>query len=73
MLVFVVFDTCKVCPFSEGFYIIDAKSKPYSVTIKSTEHKGQEVFQSSEKFKGKVKSRYKLEAENSELKNTCMM
>ncbi|WP_163103551.1 IS1182 family transposase, partial [Peribacillus alkalitolerans] len=43
------FDTekCKVCPFREGCYTEGAKSKTYSVTIKSTEHKEQETFQNS--------------------------
>jgi len=39
------------------------------VTIKSTEHKDQEAFQNSEEFKKKAKSRYKIEAKNSELKH----
>ena len=39
------------------------------MTINSTEHKDQEAFQNSEEFKGKAKSRYKIEAKNSELKH----
>ena len=39
------------------------------MTIKSTEHKDQEAFQNSEEFKEKAKSRYKIEAKNSELKH----
>jgi len=39
------------------------------VTIKSTEHKDQETFQSSDEFKEKAKTRYKIEAQNSELKH----
>jgi hypothetical protein len=39
------------------------------VTIKSTEHKVQEAFQNSDEFKEKAKSRYKIEAKNSELKH----
>ena len=60
---------CKICPLREGCYREGAKSKTYSVTIKSTEHKDQEVFQNSEEFKEKAKSRYKIEAKNSELKH----
>jgi transposase len=60
---------CKVCPFREGCYTEGAKSKTYSVTIKSTEHTDQEAFQNSEEFKRKAKSRYKIEAKNSELKH----
>jgi len=62
-------EKCKVCPFCEGCYTEGAKSKSYSVTIKSTEHKDQEAFQNSDEFKEKAKSRYKIEAKNSELKH----
>ncbi len=61
--------TCKVCPFKEGCYKEDAKSKTYSVSIKSTEHKEQQAFQESTYFKEKSKERYKIEAKNSELKH----
>ncbi len=44
-------EKCKFCPFREGCYKEGAKSKTYSVTIKSTEHKEQEAFQNSEEFK----------------------
>ena len=60
---------CKICPLREGCYREGAKSRTYSVTIKSTEHKDQEVFQNSVEFKEKAKSRYKIEAKNSELKH----
>jgi IS5 family transposase len=60
---------CQVCPFREGCYKEGAKSKTYSVTIKSTEHKDQEVFQNTEAFKELAKTRYKIEAKNSELKH----
>lgn len=46
-----------------------AKSKSYSVSIKSDEHKAQMEFQESERFKSLAKERYKIEAKNSELKN----
>src|SRR3954451_6232242 len=62
-------EKCKVCPFKEGCYKEGAKSKTYSTTIKSTEHKDQEAFQNTEEFKEKAKSRYKIEAKNSELKH----
>lgn len=62
-------EKCKVCPFREGCYKEGSKSKTYSVTIKSTEHENQEAFQNSEEFKEKAKSRYKIEAKNSELKH----
>jgi hypothetical protein len=60
---------CKVCPFRDGCYKEGAKSKTYSVSIKSTEHKEQEAFQNSEEFKEHARSRYKIEAKNSELKH----
>lgn len=62
-------EQCKVCPFREGCYKEGAKSKTYSVSIKSTEHKEQEAFQNSEEFKELARTRYKIEAKNSELKN----
>lgn len=39
------------------------------MTIKSTDHKDQEVIQNSEEYKEKAKSRYQIEAKNSELKH----
>lgn len=62
-------EKCKVCPLREGCYAEGAKSKTYSVTIKSMVHKEQEAFQNSEEFKEKSKSRYKIEAKNSEIKH----
>ncbi|WP_047155550.1 IS1182 family transposase, partial [Aneurinibacillus tyrosinisolvens] len=62
-------EKCKRCPFREGCYKEGAKSKTYSVTIKSNEHSEQEKFQESEYFKEKAKERYKIEAKNSELKH----
>jgi transposase len=62
-------DKCKVCPFKEGCYKEGAKSKTYSVSIKSAEHTEQMAFQESEYFKTKAKERYKVEAKNSELKH----
>jgi hypothetical protein len=62
-------EKCKVCPFRNGCYKEGAKSKTYSVTIKSTEHREQEAFQDSEGFKTLAKVRYKIEAKNSELKH----
>lgn len=60
---------CQVCPFREGCYKEGAKSKTYSVTIKSTEHKDQEEFQNTDAFKELARTRYKIEAKNSELKH----
>lgn len=60
---------CKSCPLKEGCHKEGAKTKTYSVTIKSDIHKSQIEFQESEYFKSKAKERYKIEAKNSELKH----
>ncbi|NRF89427.1 transposase, partial [Paenibacillus frigoriresistens] len=60
---------CKRCPLREGCYKEGAKSKSYSVSIKSDEHSEQMAFQEREDFKAKSKERYKIEAKNSELKH----
>ena len=62
-------EKCKVCPIKEGCYKEGAKSKTYSVSLKSTTHKEQASFQETEEFKTKARNRYKIEAKNSELKN----
>jgi len=63
-------EKCKVCAQRVGCYKEGAKSKSYSVTINSKEHKDQIEFQKTDYFKEKLKHRYKIEAKNSELKNT---
>lgn len=62
-------EKCKVCPFKEGCYKEGAKTKTFSLTIKSNTHLEQEAFQETEEFKKMAKERYKIEAKNSELKN----
>lgn len=62
-------EKCKSCPFQEGCYKLGAKTKSYSVSIKSEEHTKQIEFQNSEHFKERAKERYKIEAKNSELKH----
>jgi transposase len=62
-------EKCKRCPFNDGCYKEGAKSKTYSVSIKSNEHSEQAKFQKTEYFKEKAKERYKIEAKNSELKH----
>lgn len=62
-------EKCKRCPLKEGCFKEGTKSKTYSVSIKSTEHREQAQFQESEYFKEKAKERYKIEAKNSELKH----
>ncbi|MGD6880083.1 transposase, partial [Bacillus infantis] len=53
-------EKCKVCPLREGCYQEGAKTKSYSITIKSTEHLDQEAFQETERFKTLAKTRYKI-------------
>jgi transposase len=62
-------ELCKRCPMKKGCYKEGAKSKTYSVSIKSSEHLEQMAFQETEYFKEKAKERYKIEAKNSELKH----
>jgi hypothetical protein len=57
------------CPFKDGCYKEGAKTKSYSVSIKSYVHTEQIKFQESDYFKEKSKERYKIEAKNSELKH----
>lgn len=62
-------EKCKHCSHKEGCYKDGAKSKTYSVSIKSNEHTEQIKFQESDCFKEKSKERYKIEAKNSEIKH----
>lgn len=50
-------ERCKRCPLREGCYKEGAKSKTYSVSIKSTEDVIQRDFQESEFFKKALKER----------------
>ena len=62
-------EKCRSCPLKEGCYKEGAKTKTYSVSIKSELHQEQIAFQETDYFKEKAKHRYKIEAKNSELKN----
>lgn len=62
-------EKCKICPLRDGCYKDGAKSKTYSVSLKSEAHTEQFAFQQTEDFKRLAKERYKVEAKNSELKN----
>jgi IS5 family transposase len=63
-------EKCKHCPKKEGCYKDGAKTKSYSVSIKTNTHLQHIEFQESEYFKEKSKERYKIEAKNSELKHS---
>lgn len=60
---------CKVCPNREGCYKEGAKTKSYSVSVKTNSHKEYIEYQENEEFKSKAKERYKIEAKNAELKS----
>lgn len=62
-------EKCKTCAHRDGCYKPGAKSKSYTVSIKSDAHKSQMEFQETERFKSLSKERYKIEAKNAELKN----
>ena len=62
-------EKCKSCTLKEGCYKDGAKTKTYSVSIKSDLHQEQISFQETDYYKEKAKHRYKIEAKNSELKN----
>ena len=62
-------EKCKACPLKENCYKPGAKTKTYSVIIKSEIHQRQKAFQETDFYKEKIKHRYKIEAKNSELKN----
>ena len=59
---------CQCCSKREGCYKPGAKSKTYSVPIKTDEQQQQIEFQQTERFKEKATERYKIEAKNAELK-----
>lgn len=61
-------EKCKVCPLKEGCYKDGAKSKTYSVSIKSELHQEQMAFQETDYYKQKSKHRYKIEAKTVNLK-----
>lgn len=61
-------EKCKVCPLRDGCYQDGAKSRSFYVTLKSSEHQEQMAFQETDHFKQLSRTRYKIEAKNSELK-----
>ena len=63
-------EKCKVCALREGCYKMGAKSKSYSITIKSDTQTEQMAFQETTEFKEIYRNeRYKIEAKNAELKH----
>ena len=62
-------EKCKRCPFKDGCYKADAKTKTYNVTIKKDVYVKHMDYMNTEEFKSLYKERYKIEAKNAELKN----
>ena len=62
-------EKCKHCPFKDGCYKEGAKTKTFSVKIKSDIHIKQMDYMETEEFKELYSERYKIEAKNAELKN----
>lgn len=62
-------EKCKTCARREGCYKDGAKSKTYSIPIKTEEQNRLMEFQKTPEFKAKTRERYKIEAKNAELKH----
>ncbi len=60
-------EKCKLCPLKENCYKPGAKTKSYTVSIKSDLHQEQMEFQETAYYKEKSRLRYMIEAKNSEL------
>lgn len=58
---------CKTCPLRENCYK-NTQSKTYSVSIQTDTNKYQKDFEKTEYFQKNIKTRYKIEAKNSEMK-----
>ena len=62
-------EKCKHCPFKDGCYKENSKTKTYSVKIKDEVHIQHMDYMKTEEFKNLYHERYKIEAKNAELKN----
>ena len=62
-------EKCKRCPFKDGCYKEGAKTKTFSVKIKSDTHIKQIDYMETDEYKELYSKRYKIEAKNAELKN----
>lgn len=58
-----------MCSRREGCYKPGAKTRSYSVTIKTGQQPRQVEFQKTDEFRRLSRERYKIEAKNSEMKN----
>jgi hypothetical protein len=68
ILYFFNVEICKSCPMRQGCYKEGAKSKTYSVKIKTDTHTAQMDYMKTDEFKELYAERYKIEAKNAELK-----
>lgn len=62
-------EKCKHCPFKDGCYKENSKTKTYSIKIKNETHIKHMDYMETEEFKNLYRERYKIEAKNAELKN----
>lgn len=62
-------EKCKHCPLKAGCYKEGAKTKSYSVKIKSDTHIAHMDYMETDEFKELYSNRYMIEAKNAELKN----
>lgn len=60
---------CVVCKLREGCFKFNQMSKTYCVYHRAEIQKEQMDFQETDEFKEKYRTRYKIEAKNSDLKN----
>lgn len=61
-------EKCKRCPLRQGCYKDGAKTKTYSVKIKSDAHIAYMEYMETEEYRQLYAQRYKIEAKNGELK-----
>lgn len=62
-------EKCKVCKLKDTCMKPGAKTRTYSISIKTDDQKQQMEFEKTDAFKAKARQRYKIEAKNAELKN----
>lgn len=60
---------CVVCKLRDGCFKFNQMSKTYCVCHRTEEQKEQIDFQETDEFREKYRTRYKIEAKNSDLKN----
>lgn len=60
-------EKCKSCPLEGISHKIGAKSKTYTITIKSNLHQEQFDFENSDAFREKSRVRYRIEQKNNGL------